>query len=195
MRKLGFIVPHTFEEINKCFENFQSNLLIPFIEGRPVPDDLSTAIKNGNVRVNPNFITSMTDERNDLLYRKEPIDQIVNKNFSLGYTIASLWLNIQVDEWAAEFIEKSLTIMADHGPAVSGAQNTIITARAGKGLVESLVAGLLTIGPKFGGAVADAGKDFYKSYSMGETPQQFVARKKKEGSRAAACRSAGHNSS
>lgn len=182
MQNLGFIVPDTFEEIYKCFEPFLNNLIIPFKDGRQVPDDLSTAIKNGNVRVNPNFITQMTDERTDLQYRKEPIDKVVNRNFSLGYTIATLWLNIQVDEWAAEFIEKSLTIMADHGPAVSGAQNTIITARAGKGLVESLVAGLLTIGPKFGGAVADAGKDFYKSFTMGETPPQFVARKKKEGS-------------
>ena len=34
---------------------------------------------------------------------------------------------------------------ADHGPAVSGAHNTIITARAGKDLVSSVTSGLLTI--------------------------------------------------
>jgi ATP citrate (pro-S)-lyase len=85
-----------------------------------------------------------------------------------------------VDDWAAEFIEKSLVIMADHGPAVSGAQNTIVTARAGKGLVESLVSGLLTIGPRFGGAVADAARDFYGA-SATESAANFVVRKKKEG--------------
>jgi ATP citrate (pro-S)-lyase len=86
-----------------------------------------------------------------------------------------------VDDWAAEFIEKCLVIMADHGPAVSGAQNTIITARAGKGLVESLVSGLLTIGPRFGGAIADAARDFYGAWKIGECAADFVARKKKEG--------------
>lgn len=36
-------------------------------------------------------------------------------------------------------------VTADHGPAVSGAHNTIVCARAGKDLVSSLVSGLLTI--------------------------------------------------
>ena len=38
-----------------------------------------------------------------------------------------------------------LMVSADHGPAVSGAHNTIVTARAGKDLVSSLTSGLLTI--------------------------------------------------
>jgi len=36
-------------------------------------------------------------------------------------------------------------VTADHGPAVSGAHNTIICARAGKDLISSLASGLLTI--------------------------------------------------
>jgi hypothetical protein len=36
-------------------------------------------------------------------------------------------------------------VTADHGPAVSGAHNTIVCARAGKDLVSSLVSGLLTV--------------------------------------------------
>jgi len=32
-------------------------------------------------------------------------------------------------------------LFADHGPCVSGAHNTIVTARAGKDLVSSLVSG------------------------------------------------------
>jgi ATP citrate (pro-S)-lyase len=46
-----------------------------------------------------------------------------------------------------------LMVTADHGPAVSGAHNTIVSARAGKDLVSSLASGLLTIGPRFGGAL------------------------------------------
>ena len=38
-----------------------------------------------------------------------------------------------------------LMVTADHGPAVSGAHNTIVCARAGKDLVSSLASGLLTI--------------------------------------------------
>ena len=45
-----------------------------------------------------------------------------------------------------------LVITADHGPAVSGAHNAIVAARAGKDLISAVVSGLLTIGPRFGGA-------------------------------------------
>eukprot|EP00435_Cladocopium_sp_Y103_P007395 s713_g2.t1 len=55
-----------------------------------------------------------------------------------------------------------------HGPAVSGAHNTIVTARAGKDLVSSLCSGLLTIGPRFGGALDDAAKMFADAQSSGD---------------------------
>ena len=42
------------------------------------------------------------------------------------------------------------------GPAISGAHNTIVTARAGKDLVSSLTSELLTIGPRFGGDLDEA---------------------------------------
>lgn len=38
-----------------------------------------------------------------------------------------------------------IMLCADHGPCVSGAHNTIVTARAGKDLVSSLVSGMLEI--------------------------------------------------
>ena len=47
--------------------------------------------------------------------------------------------------YANKFIEICLMLTADHGPAVSGAHNTIVCARAGKDLISSLVSGLLTI--------------------------------------------------
>ena len=42
-------------------------------------------------------------------------------------------------------------VTADHGPAVSGAHNTIVAARAGKDLVSSLASGLLTVGERWVG--------------------------------------------
>jgi ATP citrate (pro-S)-lyase len=181
MRELGVIVPETFEELGAVLQPLLHKFVSRYGKGRNVPMDLGDAIKGGVVRVTPSIITGMTDERTDLKYRGEVIDQVVARKFSIGYTVANLWLNCRVDDWAAEFIEKSLVIMADHGPAVSGAQNTIVTARAGKGLVESLVSGLLTIGPRFGGAVADAARDFYAAWKMNESAAEFVGRKKKEG--------------
>lgn len=55
---------------------------------------------------------------------------------------------------------RSIQVTADHGPAVSGAHNTIVTARAGKDLVSALCSGLLTIGPRFGGALDKAAEMF-----------------------------------
>ena len=42
----------------------------------------------------------------------------------------------------------------------AGAHNTIVASRAGKDLVSSLCSGLLTIGPRFGGALDDAAAMF-----------------------------------
>lgn len=49
----------------------------------------------------------------------------------------------------------------------AGAHNTIVTARAGKDLVSCLVSGLLTIGPRFGGAVDDSARYFQDACDRG----------------------------
>lgn len=51
----------------------------------------------------------------------------------------------RLPRYACQFIEMCLMVTADHGPAVSGAHNTIVCARAGKDLISSLTSGLLTI--------------------------------------------------
>jgi ATP citrate (pro-S)-lyase len=51
---------------------------------------------------------------------------------------------------------------------------TVITTRAGKDLVSSLVAGLLTIGDRFGGALDGAATDFTRAMDSGLTPREFV---------------------
>ena len=48
----------------------------------------------------------------------------------------------------------------DGAALAAGAHNTIVTSRAGKDLVSCLVSGLLTIGPRFGGAIDDAARYF-----------------------------------
>lgn len=63
----------------------------------------------------------------------------------IGGVISLLWFQRALPKYVCKFFEMSLMVTADHGPAVSGAHNTIVCARAGKDLVSSLVSGLLTI--------------------------------------------------
>jgi len=65
-------------------------------------------------------------------------------------------------------------VTADHGPAVAGAHNTIVCARAGKDLISSLVSGLLTIGPRFGGALDEAARQFSFGYDSRMSADDFV---------------------
>ena len=88
------------------------------------------------------------------------ITLITQPNFILG-VISLLWFQRRMPEFAYKFIELCLIVTADHGPAVSGAHNTIVTARAGKDLVSSLTSGLLTIGDRFGVLVCMVCKHLY----------------------------------
>lgn len=68
---------------------------------------------------------------------------LVVKNVgSISHVFFSLF---RLPRYACQFIEMCLMVTADHGPAVSGAHNTIVCARAGKDLISSLTSGLLTI--------------------------------------------------
>jgi ATP citrate (pro-S)-lyase len=73
-----------------------------------------------------------------------------------------------------DFVNLVLKMLVDHGPYVSGAVNTMVTARAGKDLVSSLASGLLTIGPRFGGAINSAASIWLEGVASGATPAQLV---------------------
>lgn len=77
-------------------------------------------------------------------------------------------------ETTVGFVNTVFQLSIDHGPQVSGALNTIVTARAGKNLVDSLSAGLLAIGPRFGGAVNGAAGEWFKGVSEGLEPKEHV---------------------
>lgn len=101
---------------------------------------------------------------------------------SFAWIVGSLWLSRALKSKKTEaVIDQALRLLVDHGPYVSGAVNTMISARAGKDLVSSLVSGLLTIGPRFGGAVNGAAKIWFESVSNKLTAtdvvENFAARK------------------
>ena len=86
----------------------------------------------------------------------ESLDTFVEKR-SFANIVMSLWLGRKLKSIKTEqFAEMVLKLLVDHGPYVSGAVNTMIAARAGKDLVSSLAAGLLTVGNRFGGAINGA---------------------------------------
>jgi citrate synthase len=94
--------------------------------------------------------------------------------------IGALWLKRELPEYALNYINTIIILLADHGPAVSGATNTIVTARAGKDILSSLVSGLMTIGPRFGGAIDGAARIWYESAGT-ESPEDLMNRMKKSG--------------
>ena len=104
---------------------------------------------SGLVRKQTSFISGICDERGEeLLYAGVPMSEVIKENLGVGGVISLLWFQRRMPEFAYKFIELCLIVTADHGPAVSGAHNTIVTARAGKDLVSSLTSGLLTIGDR-----------------------------------------------
>merc|ERR1711920_111206 len=142
--------------------------------------DFNWAKRLGLVRKPANFISSISDERGEeLVYGGMPISEVFNENIGVGGVLSLLWFKKHLPSYASKFIEIILMVTADHGPAVSGAHNTIVTARAGKDLVSALCSGLLTIGPRFGGALDDAAKMFSEAHDSGISPKEFIEKMKK----------------
>jgi ATP-citrate lyase alpha-subunit len=97
------------------------------------------------------------------------------KNKSFGSIVASLFLGKKdASKELEEFIDFVLRLLVEHGPYVSGAVNTIVTSRAGRDLVSSLSAGLLTIGPRFGGAINQAAANWLMGVGSAKSPSEFV---------------------
>jgi len=107
--------------------------------------------------------------------------ELVNGN-SLAGVYVSLLLGKEIKSAKLiDFTDFMLRLSVDHGPYVSGALNTITTARAGRDLVSSLAAGLLTIGPRFGGAVNGAAQAWLDGAASDKSAKEFVGSFKANG--------------
>ncbi len=189
LREAGAIVPDSFdglpEKINEVYKNLKQKGEIPEIrEFTPpqVPMDFDKAVKEGLVRRHRQFITTISDDRGEeVKYAGVPLSEIIESKKGIGYVIGLLWFKKSLPDYAIKFIELILQIVADHGPCVSGAHNAIVASRAGKDLVSSLASGILTIGPRFGGAIDGAGHYFKWAKDSGLSPMEFVSEMKKRG--------------
>ncbi|XP_051894501.1 ATP-citrate synthase isoform X2 [Pristis pectinata] len=189
LREIGAIVPRNFDELGEVIKSVYDDLvakgvIVPAQEVPPptVPMDYSWARELGLIRKPASFMTSICDERGqELIYAGMPITEIFKEDMGLGGVLGLLWFQRRLPKHACHFIEMCLMVTADHGPAVSGAHNAIVCARAGKDLISSLTSGLLTIGDRFGGALDAAAKQFSKAFDSGLIAMDFVNKMKKEG--------------
>jgi len=187
MAESGIIVPKSFEDLGRKIrqeyvrlksEGKIRDIVEPKIPAMPM--DYGKAVKEGKVRKPSSFVCTISDDRGEeVRYGGVPISQIIEEGYSLGDVISLLWFRKRLPKYAARYIELCLMIAADHGPCVSGAHNAIVASRAGKDLVSSLASGLLTIGPRFGGAIDGAAKYFKDAVDRGLSPEEFVAEMKK----------------
>ncbi|CAM6041705.1 unnamed protein product [Sphagnum compactum] len=191
LENAGAIVPTSFEGlegiIKATYEKLvEKKVIVPVKDYTPppVPEDLNSAIKSGKVRAPTHIVSTICDDRGEEpSYAGVAMSTIIEKEYGVGDVISLLWFKRSLPHYCTKFIEMCVMLCADHGPCVSGAHNTIVTARAGKDLVSSLVSGLLTIGPRFGGAIDDAARYFKDAYDRGLSPYDFVESMKKKGIR------------
>ncbi|MBN1280265.1 MAG: ATP citrate synthase [Candidatus Thermoplasmatota archaeon] len=189
LKAAGAVVPNSFddygEKIGMVYKDLvKKKIIVPRPEppAVKVPMDYNAAIKAKVVRRPANFISTISDDRGEeLLYGSMPISEVFKKDIGIGGVLSILWFKRLLPDYATKFIEMAVMVTADHGPAVSGAHNTIVATRAGKDLISSLVSGMLTIGPRFGGAIDGAAQMFSEAYDAGKTPAQFVNDMKQKG--------------
>lgn len=188
LKEAGAIVPNSFEDFDKKIKQTFDKMVKEGkikpqkdIEPPKIPIDYKVALKEGIIRKPTEFISTISDDRGEeLLYCGVQISKVFKDDIGLGGVLGLLWFKKELPKWATDFIEMVILVTADHGPAVSGAHNAIVCARAGKDLVSSLASGLLTIGPRFGGAVQGSADHFTTYLYAGEEPLFMVKDMKKK---------------
>ena len=177
MSDAGIHVPESFNELPAMIHKVFTDLNLA-----DIPEPQMNTVPS--VRRSKEFICTISDDRGEeCTYAGFPISSVATPDTGkgIGDVISLLWFKKQYPKWATDFIETVMKTVADHGPAVSGAHNAKVTARAGKSVVESLVTGLLTIGPRFGGAIDGAAKYFKHADDNDMNPKEFLKYMKGEG--------------
>lgn len=188
LKEAGAIVPNSFDDYGEKIKETYDKLVK---EGKAkpaeeetapkVPVDYKDAAKLGEVRKAAQFITTISNDKGEeLMYGDMKITDVIKEDIGLGGVIGLLWFKKHLPKYATKFIEMTLVITADHGPAVSGAHNAIVAARAGKDVLSCVASGMLTIGPRFGGAIDGAAQYFKGAVESGMSPEEFVKDMKKK---------------
>ena len=181
MAEAGIYVPASFNDLPGTIKEVVAKLTAEGVITEIAEPELKIVPK---VRKAKEFICTISDDTGEeATYAGYPISAVATPEtgFGIGDVISLLWFKKRYPKWATDFIKTVIKTVADHGPAVSGAHNCKVTARAGKDVISSLVTGLLTIGPRFGGAIDDAARYFKYADDNSMTPKEFIGYMKKEG--------------
>lgn len=159
LRTVGVTAPDTFAEFLEALQTLPSSTI-----SMPSPTE------------------NLSDRRASILSTRKvtDLDKLGGKSFTHNAVEALLGQPIKSDT-TAEFVDTVFSLLIDHGGNVSGAVNTMITARAGKDMISSLTAGLLTIGPRFGGAVNASAQTWFSAVQSNMTASQLVETENKAG--------------
>ena len=190
LKKSGAMVPDTFGALGPAIQSTYEELLksgeitaIPDLSPAEVPalpKTVEQSMQAGEVLVAPLIKSTISDDRGDEpYYDGYPASELINKGYDIPHIIGLLWDKRLISNQEAEVIKRILILSADHGPCVSGALTTIIAACAGIGLSQAVAAGLIMIGPRFGGAVTDAGNYFKYAIDHNMSVDEFLGYMKK----------------
>lgn len=173
----GAIVPESYIDFWDKIKTTFASLNLPQTQNWDISEKLQVMSKRNKT----SFTSTISDERGEeLLYNGKKISEFTSSP-DLGRTIGHLWLKRELPEYACRFLNTVIVLIADHGPAVSGATNAIVTARAGNDIKSSLISGLATIGPRFGWAIDGAGKYWSSAVSQNTSPEEFIKTMKSSG--------------
>lgn len=190
LKKSGANVPDTFGALGPAIKATYEEL-VKSGEVKPIPDlapadvpslpkTVAEAKKAGEVLVAPLIRSTICDDRGDEpLYQGYPASELINAGYDIPHVIGLLWDNRLLTKQEAEIIKRIIMLSADHGPCVSGALTTVIAACAGIGLSQAVAAGMIMIGPRFGGAVTDAGRWFKYAIDNKLSVEDFLVYMKK----------------
>jgi ATP-citrate lyase alpha-subunit len=189
-KKAGAIVPETFGALGPAIKSVYDELVkagkavpVPELQAEDLPKlpkTVEEGMKSGEVVVAPLLKTTISDDRGDEpLYEGYPASELINKGYEIPHVMGLLWDKRLISKQEAEIIKRIMMLSADHGPCVSAALTTIIGACAGIGMSQAVAAGLIMIGPRFGGAVTDAGRWFKYAVENKMSVDDFLGHMKK----------------
>ncbi|MFW5703197.1 MAG: citrate/2-methylcitrate synthase [Candidatus Dojkabacteria bacterium] len=179
MKAAGLSATSSFAEYNATLKKLAAKY--PLKEEQ----DFSAKLKVMSQRKSQLFSTTISSESEEdgyLLLGKSM--QTWAAEESLGKLVISALLGKQIEsDKLAQLVEVSIKLLADHGHRVSGAVNTMITARAGKDISSAVASGILTIGPRFGGAITGAASHWLAGGNSAVDPKEFVENLASKGER------------
>jgi len=188
LKAAGAIVPATFGGLGPAIKAAYEDILVSgevkaiaeTSEPQLMPKTIDEAIKDGDVFAEPLVKSSICDDRGEEpLYNGYAASELIDKGYQIPHVIGLLWDKRLLSPVEAEVVKRIVILSADHGPCVSGALVTIIAACAGINMAQAVAAGMIMIGPRFGGAVTGAGKWFSYAVKNKMDVDEFLSYMKK----------------